>query len=156
MDSREWIELLIIFFTSAVKFGIGGVPLAVFEAKYDFFMAITVTVSGGFTGTVFFTYLSDWLIKGIKKAKKKYTDPEKLKKQKKFTFTNKLIVKAKQRFGLKGIAFITPSLLSIPLGCFIAVRYYKDKRRIISAMCISIFLWAVFLYFFLRYLKDRV
>ena len=69
-----------------------------------------------------------------------------LEKPKKiFTRKNKIIVTVKKRFGLLGIALLTPSLFSIPIGCFLAVRYFKDKQRIVIYMFGSILFWSVFL-----------
>ncbi len=49
----------------------------------------------------------------------------------------------KQRFGLIGISLLTPLLLSIPLGSFLAVRYFKNKQRILIYMFASILFWSV-------------
>jgi hypothetical protein len=54
-----------------------------------------------------------------------------------------MIVKVKHRFGLVGIALLTPFLISIPLGCYLAVRYFKNKQRIIAYMFASILFWSI-------------
>ncbi|MFY9309112.1 MAG: hypothetical protein WAQ28_08720 [Bacteroidia bacterium] len=138
------LEIAFVFFLSTVKFVFGGLVYAV--AKFPFFKAVTVTCLGGFTGSTFFVYSSDWLIAYFKrrKALKKLKNPNAPPK-KKFTRMNKIVVLAKKRFGLLGIALLTPSLLSIPIGCFIAVRYFKDKQRIIVFMYGSILFWSVFI-----------
>ena len=150
LNFREIIELLGIFALSAVKFGIAGVPAAVF-AELSVFKALTVTISGGFAGTLFFAYLSEWVIKGFIKIRNKHFPVSNPIAKKKFTRTNKLIVFFKNKFGLTGLAIVTPLLLSIPLGTFLAVKYYSNKQRIISYMFISIFLWAIILYFFFNF-----
>lgn len=143
----EILKILSVFLLSSVKFGIGGVPAAVF-ANFPFFKAMLITISGGMTGVVLFTYLSDWL---EKKLAKKFSK----KNKKKFTLTNKTIVYVKRYFGLIGISIITPVLLSIPLGVFIAVRFYRhDKNKIIRYMFVSIVLWAVIIYYALHTFKS--
>jgi uncharacterized membrane protein len=131
-------EIVSVFLLSSVKFVFGGVPLAL-GLGFSFFKAVTVTSLGGFIGIVFFVFLSEKLIKNVKKLKeKKHIAPTKI-----FTKKNKIIVQVKHRFGLTGIALLTPFLISIPLGCYLAVRYFKNKQRIIAYMFASILFWSV-------------
>jgi len=145
MTWKEFLEIITVFLLSALKFGLVGVPTAVF-AKWHFFKVVTVTVAGGMVGTVVFTFLSEGIILSYKKVKQITAIGKKPKK--KFTFTNKTIVKVKRRLGLAGLAILGPSLLSIPLGVFLSVRYYKDRKKIIGYNFISIMCWSVILYFF--------
>ena len=157
MDWKEVIEIAGVFLLSAVKFGLAGVPSAVF-ANWSFFKVLTITISGGLTGVIFFTFLTEGVIKSYKRIKnlKQKLEVREVDRKKKFTFTNKLIVKTKRRLGLTGLAVLTPSLLSIPLGIFLAIRYYKDKQRVIKYMSISIVAWAVVLYFFYNYFYHLI
>ena len=128
---------------STVKFVFGGVPLAL-GLGFSFFQAVTVTSLGGFVGVTVFVYTSDKLIAYFKKRKilKQLENPNQIRK-KSFTRTNKIIIIVKQRFGLLGISLLTPLLLSIPIGCFLAVRYFNDKQRILFYMFGSILFWSV-------------
>lgn len=128
---------------STVKFVFGGVPLAL-GLGFSFFQAVTVTSLGGFVGVTIFVYTSDKLIAYLKKRKilKQLENPNQIRK-KSFTRTNKIIIIVKQRFGLLGISLLTPLLLSIPIGCFLAVRYFNDKQRILFYMFGSILFWSV-------------
>ncbi len=47
----------------------------------------------------------------------------------------------KNKYGLWGISFLSPVLLSIPGGCIMASRFYKDKATIYLRMCIAITVW---------------
>ncbi len=132
-------EIASVFLLSSVKFVFGGVPLAL-GLGFSFFKAVTVTSLGGFVGIIFFVFLSEKLIENVKKLKeKKHIEASK----KVFTRKNKMIVKVKHRFGLVGIALLTPLLISIPLGCYLAVRYFKNKQRIIAYMFASILFWSI-------------
>ncbi|MCC6701035.1 MAG: hypothetical protein IT221_05910 [Fluviicola sp.] len=54
---------------------------------------------------------------------------QELKKKKKFTKTNKLIVNIKRRFGIVGVSMFAPLFLSVPIGSIISAKFYgKDKR----------------------------
>lgn len=154
MDGQHIFEILGIFALSAVKFGIAGVPAAVF-AKFPFFKAVSVTASGGIVGTIVFTYLSEGIINLYHRIKQRLTK-KKSKPPKKFTRANRLVVLTKKKFGLIGLSIITPLLLSIPLGVFLAVRYYENKEKIIFSMSLSICAWAVILYFFYNYFYEKV
>ena len=146
-------EIILVFFLSTFKFVLGGVPLDVMTYEFPFFKAVTVTSLGGFVGTTFFVYSSDFLIAYFKRRvqQKKQT-----KVKKKFTRMNKIIVVIKQRFGLLGIAIVTPLLLSIPVGCFLAVRYFKEKQRILIYMYSSVLFWAVTMYYLYKPLSDAI
>jgi len=144
--TTELLKILSVFLLSSVKFGIGGVPAAVF-ANFPFFKAMLITISGGITGVTVFAYLSDWINERLKKIGSK-------KQKKKFTLTNKIIVYVKKYFGLIGISIITPLILSIPLGVFIAVKFYHDKNKVIRFMFVSITIWAVVLYFLLHSFRS--
>lgn len=142
----EVLKIISVFLLSAVKFGIGGVPAAVF-ANFPFFKAMLITISGGITGVVFFAYISDWITHKLQSRGTK-------KNRRKFTLTNKIIVYAKKYFGLIGISAITPLILSIPLGVFIAVRFYHDKNKVIRYMFVSITIWAVVIYYALHSFRS--
>lgn len=137
------LEILSVFLMSTVKFVFGGVPLAL-GLGFSFFQAVTVTSLGGFVGVAVFVNTSDKLIAYLKKRKilKQLENPNQVRK-KSFTRTNKIIIIVKQRFGLLGISLLTPLLLSIPIGCFLAVRYFNDKQKILFYMFGSILFWSV-------------
>ena len=139
---NSWWEIISVFLLSTVKFVFGAVPMAL-GLGFSFFEAVTVTSLGGFTGVTFFVLMSEKLVAGIKKRKeaKKANEEVEVAATKKFTRRNKIIVKAKSRFGLAGIAFLTPLLFSIPIGSFLAVRYFKNKQKILIYLYISILFW---------------
>lgn len=137
----EYWDVISVFLLSTFKFVLGGVPLAV-GLGFDFFKAVTVTSAGGFVGVVFFVYLSERLIIAAKKIRAKRQD-KKPKEKKIFTKKNKFIISVKTRFGLIGIVALAPVLISIPLGCYLAVRYFKNKNKIISYMIVSVLVWAI-------------
>lgn len=141
MDSL-W-EIILVFLLSTVKFVFGSVPLAL-GFGFSFFEAVTVTSLGGFTGAVFFVYMSDKILSFLKKrkARKKLENPDTPHK-KVFTNRNRMIVRVKKRFGLLGIAFLSPFLFPLPLGCFLAVRYFKNKQKILVYMFGAILFWSV-------------
>jgi uncharacterized membrane protein len=141
---------------SAVLFIKGGVPMAL-GLGFSFFESVTVTSLGGIAGTVFFVFLSEKLIGNYQKLKRKRIEKKEIAKTKKtFTSTNRLIIKTKKRFGLAGIAFLTPLIFSFPLGCFLAVRFFKEKQKIILYLSSSVMFWAVCGYFFYKPIYNLI
>jgi hypothetical protein len=128
-----------------------GMPAAVILFKFDFLKVFIVSCAGGIGGTVFYTYLSAGILRWWEKFK--HTRPY-FKKKKIFTKGNRRIIKIKHRFGLTGIAVLTPVLLSIPLGAFLAERFYKKKLKVILAISIWVVIWSVVFYFIYYYFYD--
>lgn len=149
--------IISVFLLSTVKFVLGGIPLAVVVYQFPFFESVTVTSLGGITGATFFVYASDVLIAYYKKRKEKRLLEKHIERKKKvFTRTNKIIIRVKHRFGLLGIAMLTPLLFSIPIGCFLAVRYFKEKQRILIYMYGAILFWSVTMYYLYKPLNEII
>lgn len=76
------------------------------------------------------------------------------RKQKKiFTARNRRFVKIWQRFGVPGIAFLTPLLLSPPGGTILATAFGGKRHQIIKWMWIFGAIWAVLLTLIVKYAK---
>ncbi len=121
-------------------------PLVIMQFKFSFVETILWTNVGGILGIYFFAFLSEKLIawwsrtfrKPGKKTANHVEDSKKI-----FTKRNRRIVNIKQRYGLIGIAITTPFLLSIPVGVFLVVRYYKSSRSKFLYLIASNVIWSV-------------
>ena len=67
--------------------------------------------------------------------------PERKKPKKEFSRKNKLIVRVKSRWGLIGLALITPTIISIPIGTLLAARYFGSNWRTLPYMLLSVVMW---------------
>lgn len=141
MSWEEILKFLSVVLLSSVKFSLGGVPLAL-GYQLSFFTAVLATSIGGILGVVIFTYLSEFLIRTGKKIKKNRNE---VKPKRKFTLTNKFIIRTKRILGLWGISLLTPLLLSIPLGVFVAVKYFKNRNLIMLYMTLFVVFWSMVL-----------
>ena len=65
------------------------------------------------------------------------------RKRKVFTPRNRRIIKLWKKFGLIGIAALTPVLFSIPIGTFIITRLEHNHRKVMIYMFISITIWSL-------------
>lgn len=130
------LSSLAVFFGSIVKFSMGS--LAAITANLGIEGSLA-NVMGGIIGIVLFTYLGGFIQEYMAR---KYPDSF----GKKFTPTNRFLVRVKRRFGLNGIAALTPIALSIPVGVMFALSLTHDKKKILTSMLISMFFWATVLF----------
>ncbi len=130
----NWGKYLGLLGIATFKFMVapfGGKPL-----NLSFIETYLACVAGAILSATIFFFLSEYLIiKSIKKRQQKRKEAKDMglpfPEKRNFTFTNKLIVKIKHVFGIYGICFIAPLVLSIPIGTIISVKFYgKDKRTL--------------------------
>lgn len=143
-----------VFLACTFFFSKVGMPAAVIAFEGNYLKCILVSCSGAIFSTVVFTYLSAGILKWWDKLKDKYFASKHPKKI--FTKSNRRIIKLKNRFGLIGIAALTPALLSMPLGAFLGERFYKDKKKVILYISIATFIWSNLLYVLYVVLWDSI
>jgi len=150
-------KLIQVILLSAVKFLFA--PLLSFELGFNYLQTMFFTTIGGILGVLFFFFLykimislyNKYLSRHVKQffsnfiRKKNKTVPEIVKVKRKFTRKNKLLVMLKGKFGMIGIAILTPTILSIPLGTFLASKYYSGKKIILVYLSISVAFWSFIL-----------
>lgn len=110
-----------------------------------------IACGGGIVGNIVFTYLSAAILKAWHNYRAKRGL---IHKRKIFTPFNRRIIRVRARFGLAGIAFITPILLSTPIGALIAERFYKDKKKIIVYLSGATLFWGLTLYLLLYFFEG--
>ncbi len=127
----------------------------------EFKQAIIAVLAGGMGGFLFFYYLSKYVIHAFnfvwpyicnlvpqyikRRYHKIYKHSKTDKKIKIFTRKNRFLVRFRNTYGFWGIIITTPLLLSIPLGAFLAGKYYRHRRHLVLYMMCSILGWgAVF------------
>ena len=132
------LEAVAVALLVSVKFA-WTVPLL--PLRYSFVESLIISLSGGIGGTLFFFYLGTWAMDRLKRLN--LFGRKKKKPKKVMSRRNKTIVRIKQRFGLAGIALLTPSLLGIPIGAIVAARYFRSDKRTVIFMLGSVVLWAL-------------
>ena len=139
-----WPVLLTILL-SAVKFAM-TFPIAILQFQFSFLETVLWTNIGGLAGIYFFAFLSEKLIAWWNRTFRRSRSPATSKAQKDkrvFTRRNRRIVFIKQKYGLIGIAISTPFLLSIPVGTFLVVRYYRHTRTRFLYLIAANLIWSV-------------
>jgi hypothetical protein len=148
----EFLKILSVFLTCSFAFKI-GFPTAVMVFEFDFLKSYLVACSGGIMGNIVFTYLSAAIITAIHNFRVKRNL---IHRKRIFTRFNRKVIYVKQRFGLAGIAFITPVFLSTPVGAFLAERFFKKKRKIIIYLSVSTIFWGFAMYLIILFFYDSL
>jgi len=115
------------------------------QFRFSFWETILWTNVGGMLGMYFFAFLSGKILNWWKSLFRKKREAENRHERRKAWFTkkNRRIVRIKQKYGLIGIAFTTPLILSIPLGAFLVIRYYRHSRVKFTCLFLSNVFWSV-------------
>lgn len=144
-----------------------------YEPEFGFIQANIACITGGMLGVVVFIYFSKWILKVYRGARKKmrkifakkkdafYSPPvsdltvdldihynyvaKHEWKKKIFTPRSRRFVRIWQRYGLVGLAALTPILFSIPVGTFVMTRLESNRKKILLYMFISIVCWSLLL-----------
>jgi len=135
-------------FAPAISFGLG----------LNFIQTWLSTTAGGIVGVLMFFFLSKWILKLYSRYFFYYFHLTKVKvynslkmtvpkfiPARRFTKRNRMIIKIVKKFGMAGIVILTPVLLSIPLGTFLATRYYSSNRFLLVYLSASVLFWSLFM-----------
>jgi len=131
-------EIISLIVLSATKF-IVAVGVLLIGKGYNYQNTVLILICGGSLGTFFFFYFSEIVNIFINKLLKKK------KRKKTFTKMNRFIIKTKSGYGLIGLALLTPTLFSIPLGCFLAARFYYKNKWTLPTLIFGIIFWSFLL-----------
>ncbi len=158
LNSEYAMKELIVILLSTAKFGM-TFPLAIIAYKFSITEAIIWTNIGGLLGIYAFAYLSKQIIliwrKFLGERFRKLFRIQK-KEKKKFSRQNRRIVRIKANYGLAGIALATPILFSIPVGVFLAVRYYHRNRLKLMYIFGGNLIWSFIYSFFYFYAWEII
>ncbi len=132
---------MLVVILSATKFLTA--PITSLNIGFGYLETLLITSIGGLIGVFFFFYLSSAIMLLISKLSSHQSKKKPSKPKKKFTWKNKMIIHIKREYGLIGLAAVTPVLLSIPLGTFLAARFFSDKKLVIFYLSASVVVWSV-------------
>ncbi len=126
------------------------------EYKY----AILAVLAGGIGGFLLFFYLSRPLNRGFDRLRPHVCKmvPQSIKHRfqlfcdhrlqppaKRFTRRKRFMIRVKTTYGFWGIIIGTPVLLTIPIGAYLANKYYGRRKNIVTYMILSIIGWGAVL-----------
>ncbi len=132
---EEILRALPVYLMSMLKFIFG--PVLGKAAGLNLFTTMIVTAGGMMTAVFAFTYFGKFIREKILNR----FFPEKTNEPKQ----NKKIVVVLKKYGLAGIAFLTPVILTPIGGTLLAVGLGNRRDKIIVYMLISGSIWSVLL-----------
>ena len=143
---NEFLQYLNVWAGSMVKFVFG--PLLSVSFGLPYWLAVLLTVGGMMSSVCLFTFAGT--------ALRKYWQRHFPKKRKVFNTRNRRIVKVWQRYGITGVALLTPLLFTPIGGTLIAVSFGEKKVKIITYMLASGIFWAIVFCGFFMYGKEQL
>ena len=139
---EEILKAIPVYLSSMLKFIFG--PIGGYAAGLSLITTILVTVAGMMTVVLSFTYAGNWLRENVIHRF--------FGKRKKFSESNRKFVRIWKKYGLIGVAALTPIILTPIGGSILAVSSGSPKEKIVLFMFISASLWSVIfsvaIYFF--------
>jgi ABC-type antimicrobial peptide transport system permease subunit len=135
------LQILLVLILSGTKFLTA--PITSLNIGFGYLQTLGLTILGGILGVLFFYFLSNAIMFAISRLSGKVTFRRTPPKKRSFTWKNRLIVKVKRDYGLIGLAAITPTMLSIPVGTFLAARFFPDRVKVLTYLMASVIVWSV-------------
>lgn len=139
-------KYLAVYLISMVKF-IGG-PLSGVASGLTWVETFIFTVLGMMTSVLLFSLLGQ-------NAKKRFFGRFRKKKML-FTPKNRRMVRIWRRYGLKGVAFLTPVLFSPIIGTIMATSFGEPAKRIFFYMLGSALFWGVVFSLFIQEINQLI
>jgi uncharacterized membrane protein len=139
-------KYLTVYLISTIKF-IGG-PLAGVAAGLSWGETFIFTVLGMMTTVLLLSLLGENARKRLFKRLNK--------KKKLFTPKNRRLVRMWRKYGLKGVAFLTPIFLSPIIGTVMAISFGEPVKRIFFYMLGSALFWGVIFSLFINELHALI
>lgn len=149
------LKQITILLLSAVKLMV-AIPLSTLLG-YSYLQTFLNTAAGGILGVLFFFFLSKSLLKAYQAVKPLLVRQllhlrqlsghsrivrTRVRQLRKFTKRNRMIIKIRSKYGMAGIIILTPIILSIPLGTFLAIKYYSSRKNLLAWLSLSVIVWS--------------
>jgi len=146
---EEILKAVPIYFSAMIKFVVG--PIGGYAVGLNLLTTILTTVFSMMTVVIVLSFFGDFL---RKKVFVSY-----FTKRKKFSVRNRKLVAIWKSYGLPGVAFLTPILLTPIGGTLLALSFGSPKNKLIFYMFLSAAVWSLIfssaVYFFGNELISR-
>lgn len=141
----DLIGILSVIATGAVKL-LASTMVSV-GLGFGFWETFLFSSIGGCIGVLIFYRLSDWFISRALLRRRRLSVPDEKGNTriapKVFTRRNRWLIRLKHSSGLRGLAALTPLVLTIPVGSIIAARFFRHDRRTLPALFSSVVIQAM-------------
>lgn len=126
-----------VFLLCHAKYAV-GVALAM--ASRPPLAGLLASTAGAFSGTLLWVFAGDALRRGYRRIR----GPHRARRR--FHWRSRLLVRLRRRKALAVIALLTPVLLSMPLGCALALSLEPRRGRVIFSVWAAVLFWGVLLF----------
>ena len=145
-----WEEILkafsLVYLPSMLKFIFG--PLGGYAAKLHVITTIISTVAGTMTVVLLLSFAGNWIQKKI--LNRFYPN------RKRFSERNRAFVAIWRKYGVAGVAFLTPLILTPIGGTLLALSFGSPRDKLILYMLISASVWASIFSFAIYHFGNNV
>jgi len=131
---EEIVTIITILGLTMLKFIAG--PTLGYAAGFSLFGTISVTVAGTMLSVLLFTFLGTLMRERVFKRF--------FRKKRVFTPRNRRFVRIWKTYGLPGVAFLTPLILTPTGGTILLTTFGSAKGKILVSMFLSAAFWATF------------
>jgi hypothetical protein len=137
-----------IFALSGFKYVPGVFATFYPGSPFSFWDRVLCTSLGFMAGVLVYAYAGTWLADQYRKWRQKpQTQPRK---------PSERMTRLWNRYGLIGVAFLTPPIISPPIGVGLALAFGARRTDIVKYMGLSILLWAPVFAACGEYIRDRL
>ncbi len=141
----DLISILSVIATAAFKL-LASTVVSV-GLGFGFWETFLFSSVGGCIGVLVFYRLSDWFIKRALLRRRRLALPDQQGNArispKVFTRRNRWLIRLKHSSGLRGLAALTPLVLTIPVGSIIAARFFRHDHRTLPTLFGSVVIQAM-------------
>jgi membrane protein DedA with SNARE-associated domain len=130
---QEIVKAIPVMLFSSLKFVLG--PLTGLAERLHFVTTVIATICGNMLSVFVFIYFGQWI---RARVFDRY-----LPKRKKISIPNPRLQVIWSKYGLAGIAALTPVILTPIGGTLLAVSFGGDRKKIILYMLISATVWSI-------------
>jgi hypothetical protein len=145
--TEEIVKIVTVFLFTMLKVFFG--PTMGYAFKFHIITTMLITIGGMMASVVLFTFFGTWLREKILHRFQK-------KNPKRFTPKNRKLVTLWKKYGLVGVAVLTPLLLTPIGGTILAVSFGSPKQKIILYMLISATIFGIGMTFVIYEFGDYV
>lgn len=143
---HELLKAIPVYLLSMVKFIFG--PVGGYTVGLNLLTTILTTVAGMMTVVVAIAFFGDWV---RKKILNRY-----FPNRKRFSERNRKFVTIWRKYGIIGVAILTPLILTPLGGSLLAVSFGSPRDKLMVYMFISASVWSVALSFAVYLFGDTI
>lgn len=143
---EEILKAIPVYFSSMFKFVLG--PVGGYATGLTLTTTILVTVAGMMTVVLLFAFFGDFM--RTKVFNRMFAG------RKKFSERNRKFVTIWRKYGLAGVAALTPILLTPIGGTLLAIGFGTPRNKLILYMFISASVWSVLFSLAVYFLGNEV